>query len=104
LHGSTGCGKTSIVTELINYLKEFKPEFRVLYVNCLNFTSVRGIYSLILEHFFSQKDRKPEQALSNIFMDPSKINATVSDHEVNLIILDEIDQCFSSKTFIYNIL
>lgn len=37
-------------------------------------------------------------------MDPSKINATVSDHEVNLIILDEIDQCFSSKTFIYNIL
>ncbi len=65
---------------------------------------MRGIYASILQHFFGLKDKKPEQALSNIFLEPSKMNIDINEDEVNLLILDEIDQCLSNKSFIYNIL
>lgn len=67
LHGSTGCGKTSIMNQMIAYLEKQNPEYQIVYLNCLNFTTIRQIYSALLWEVFQKKDKKPEQILSYLF-------------------------------------
>lgn len=67
LHGSTGCGKTSIIGGLLNFLQSHYKNFKVLYINCLSYLNIKKIYSEILDYFFNRKDRKPEQLLSTLF-------------------------------------
>ena len=59
LSGSTGCGKTSIVKEVLRFLEDQPSQFNVIYLNCMCIANIKNLYATLLDKLFAAEDKKP---------------------------------------------
>ena len=65
LHGNTGCGKTSLITKIMNFFKNNSRTVSVAYFNCMSMWSPTQVYTGILSQLYGVKEKNPSQAIND---------------------------------------
>ncbi len=65
LHGNTGCGKTSLITKVMNFFKSNSRTVSVAYLNCMSMWSPTQVYNGILNQLYGAKEKNPSQAIND---------------------------------------
>lgn len=81
LHGNTGCGKTSLITKVMDFFSSNSKTVSVAYLNCMSMWSANHVYYGILSRLYGVKEKNPSQALHD------RLKSGIGNSELTKIII-----------------